>query len=42
VPLAETRLFPGSAVPVNGQLVPSGDPGFGLGATLDQLDAMRA
>lgn len=42
VPLAETRLFPGMAVPVDGRLVPSGEPGFGLGATLDQLDAMRA
>ena len=42
VPLAETRLFPGMAVPDQGQLVPSNEPGFGLGATLDDLHAMRA
>jgi L-rhamnonate dehydratase len=41
VPLAETRLFPGMAVPVEGRLVPSDVPGFGLGATLDEIAAMR-
>jgi L-rhamnonate dehydratase len=41
VPLAETRLFPGMAVPQDGRLVPSGDPGFGLGAGLDDIAAMR-
>lgn len=42
VPLAETRLFPGMAVPVDGKLVPNDAPGFGLGATLDDIEAMRA
>jgi L-rhamnonate dehydratase len=41
VPLAETRLFPGMAVPQDGKLVPSDAPGFGLGASLDDLAAMR-
>jgi L-rhamnonate dehydratase len=41
VPLEETRLFPGMAVPLGGRLVPSDAPGFGLGATLDDLAAMR-
>jgi hypothetical protein len=41
VPLAEMRLFPGQPVPVDGKLVPSDEPGFGLGASLDDLDAMR-
>ena len=41
VPLEETRLFPGMAVPRDGRLVPSDAPGFGLGATLDDLAAMR-
>ncbi|MGG5818418.1 enolase C-terminal domain-like protein [Falsiroseomonas sp. HW251] len=41
IPLEETRLFPGMAVPVDGRLVPSDAPGFGLGATLDDIAAMR-
>jgi L-rhamnonate dehydratase len=41
VPLGETRIFPGMAVPVDGRLVPSGEPGFGLGLTEAGLDAMR-
>lgn len=41
VPLAETRLFPGMAVPVEGRLVPSDAPGFGLGVDLDGIAAMR-
>ncbi len=41
VPLAETRLFPGMATPREGKLVPSDAPGFGLGATLDDIAAMR-
>jgi L-rhamnonate dehydratase len=41
VPLAETRLFPGMAVPRDGRLVPSDEPGFGLGASLDDIAAMR-
>jgi L-rhamnonate dehydratase len=42
VPLNETLVFPGMAVPVNGDLVPNGEPGFGLGLTEGVLDAMRA
>jgi L-rhamnonate dehydratase len=41
IPLAETRLFPGMAVPLDGILVPNDEPGFGLGATLDDIAAMR-
>ena len=41
VPLEETRLFPGMAVPRDGRLVPEDGPGFGLGATLDDIAAMR-
>ena len=41
VPLEETRLFPGMAVPVDGWLVPNDAPGFGLGATLDDIARMR-
>ena len=41
VPLAETRLFPGMAVPRDGWLEPSDAPGFGLGATPDDIAAMR-
>jgi len=41
VPLAETLVFPGMAVPENGRLVPNGEPGFGLGLTDSLLDAMR-
>ena len=41
VPLAEMRLFPGMATPVDGWLTPSDAPGFGLSASLDDLAAMR-
>ena len=41
IPLAETRLFPGMAVPRDGMLVPSDAPGFGLGIDLDGIAAMR-
>lgn len=41
VPLAETALFPGMATPVAGRVTPSGEPGFGLGATLDDIARMR-
>lgn len=41
VPLAEMRLFPGMATPQDGWLTPSDAPGFGLGASLDDLAAMR-
>jgi L-rhamnonate dehydratase len=42
VPLKESQVFPGIAVPVDGKLVPSGEPGFGLGLTESVLDALRA
>lgn len=42
VPLQETVIFPGMAVPANGQLVPNDEPGFGLGLTESGLDALRA
>jgi len=41
VPLAEMRLFPGMSVPRDGRLIPSDAPGFGLGASLDDLATMR-
>lgn len=41
VPLAECTVFPGMAVPVDGRLVPSGEPGFGLGLTEADIDALR-
>lgn len=41
IPLEETRLFPGMAVPRDGKLMPGDAPGFGLGATLDDIAAMR-
>ncbi len=40
VPLAEVRLTPGTAVPHGGRLTPSGEPGFGLALTLDQVHAL--
>lgn len=42
VPLKEAQVFPGMAVPVNGQLVPNNEPGFGLGLNEKLLDAMCA
>jgi L-rhamnonate dehydratase len=42
VPLAETVQMPGQAVPVDGRLVPNGEPGFGLGMTEAIIDEMRA
>jgi L-rhamnonate dehydratase len=41
VPLDEVKLFPGMAAPKNGRLVPSAEPGFGLGIGLDGVAAMR-
>jgi len=41
VPLAETALTPGAATPKDGFLTPSDEPGFGLGLTLDGVEAMR-
>jgi L-rhamnonate dehydratase len=38
VPLEETVRLPGTAVPRDGWLVPSGAPGFGLEVTLDWLE----
>jgi L-rhamnonate dehydratase len=40
VPLEEVRLTPGTAVPHDGRLVPSSEPGFGLGLTLAQAQAL--
>lgn len=40
VPLEELRLTPGTAVPRQGRLTPSGEPGFGLGLTLEQVHAL--
>jgi len=40
VPLQEVRLTPGTQVPRGGLLVPSNEPGFGLGLTLDGVQAM--
>jgi len=42
VPLEQARVFPGMAVPVDGRLVPNGEPGFGLGLTEAVLDGLRA
>ena len=41
VPLDEVKLFPGMAVPVDGRLIPSDAPGFGLGIDLNGVAAMR-
>jgi L-rhamnonate dehydratase len=41
IPLEETRLFPGMAVPKDGLLTADDAPGFGLGATLDDIAAMK-
>ena len=40
VPLDEVRLTPGTATPRAGTLVPSDEPGFGLGLTLDAVRQM--
>ena len=40
VPLQEVRLKPGTQVPRGGLLVPSNEPGFGLGLTLAGVQAM--
>ena len=39
IPLAETRLFPGMAVPREGKIIPSDAPGLGI--DLDGIAAMR-
>ncbi|MBS7701026.1 MULTISPECIES: enolase C-terminal domain-like protein [unclassified Chelatococcus] len=39
-PLADALVFPGMAVPENGWLVPSDEPGFGLGLTEKALEAL--
>jgi L-rhamnonate dehydratase len=41
VPLEEVTPFPGMAVPRDGTLIPRDGPGFGLGLTLDDLEALR-
>lgn len=40
VPLEELRLTPGTAVPQKGRLTPPDAPGFGLGLTLEQVQAL--
>jgi L-rhamnonate dehydratase len=40
VPFDEVPLTPGTAVPQNGRLTPSSAPGFGLGLTLAQVQAL--
>lgn len=40
VPLHEVRLTPGMQTPRDGFVVPSAEPGFGLGLTLDGIAAM--
>lgn len=40
VPLEELRLTPGTAVPRDGRLTPGDAPGFGLGLTLEQVQAL--
>lgn len=41
VPLEDIRIFPGMPVPVDGRIVPSDEPGFGLGLTLDHIRQMQ-
>lgn len=40
VPFAEVRLTPGTQTPQGGSVMPSDEPGFGLGLTLDAVHAM--
>jgi L-rhamnonate dehydratase len=40
VPLHEVRLTPGMQTPRDGHVVPSNEPGFGLGLTLDAIQKM--
>ena len=40
VPLEEVRLTPGMQTPRDGCVVPNGEPGFGLGLTLDSIGRM--
>jgi L-rhamnonate dehydratase len=41
VPLMEVRLTPGMEVPVAGKVRPNNEPGFGLGLSLLDIEAMR-
>lgn len=41
VPLAQTRVFPGMPVPVDGRIAPSDAPGFGLDLDDGAITAMR-
>ncbi len=41
LPLEDVRVFPGMAVPRDGRLFPSDEPGFGLGLSLDDIETMR-
>ncbi len=40
VPFHEVRLTPGMQTPRDGHIVPSNEPGFGLGLTLEDITAM--
>jgi L-rhamnonate dehydratase len=40
VPLEKTVGYPGMVVPKEGWCVPSNEPGFGHGLTLDAISAM--
>ncbi len=40
VPFDEVKLTPGMQTPCNGVVTPSNEPGFGLGLTLDGIQAM--
>ena len=40
VPFDEVRLVPGVQTPKDGNIVPSNEPGFGLGLTLDAIQQM--
>ena len=41
IPLAQAALTPGMAIPKDSLVVPSDAPGFGLGLTLEGVEAMR-
>jgi len=41
VPFDQVRLTPGTPVPVDGRIRPNDEPGFGLGLTLADIEAMQ-
>jgi L-rhamnonate dehydratase len=40
VPFEEVRLTPGMQVPAAGRVRPTDEPGFGLGLTLEGIEAL--